>query len=68
MTKNTGYKTDQKPDRLCQFLRGPGSTKLPVRDVSLFRGGGGRATILAGSVIIFCPLVWGRVTFFFKIF
>ena len=43
-----------------------------LRDVSLFSGGGGgggeRATILGGRVIIFFPLVWGRVTIFSRFF
>ena len=48
-----------------------------IRDVSLFSGGGGRATILGERVIIFFPLVWGRVSIqgflgedhnFFKVF
>ena len=38
-----------------------------LRDVSLFSGGGG-GTILGGRVIIFSPLVWERVTNFFKVF
>ena len=35
--------------------------------MSLFSGGG-RATILGGRVIIFFPLVWGRVTIFSRFF
>ena len=38
-----------------------------IRDVSLFSGGG-RATIFAGRVIIFFPLVCGRVTIFSRFF
>ena len=43
------------------------TTIVAIRNVSLFSGGG-RATILGGRVIIFFPLVWGRVTIFFKVF
>ena len=35
-----------------------------LRDVSLFSGGGGGEGHYLGGVIIFFPLVWGRVTIF----
>ena len=39
-----------------------------IRDVSLFSGGGGGNHYFGGEGHNFSPLVWGRVTIFFKDF